>query len=166
MAHAFATRLRAAGEPVDLLTIVDAYPAPPNPTPLDPRHAVAALLISLGITTDALELDAGQALDLATAQGHPVAALGRDRLAAMAITFAANVALQERYAVTRFTGDALLIESDLRHRLDSEAPGSWSPFITGSVDVVRINVPHGALLNPDPAATIAAAVTNRLTPLG
>jgi thioesterase domain-containing protein len=111
-AYALATRLRARGEEVALLALLDAYP-----------HVPGAAEVSLGahdILTGLLEyaghrpspgdgpLDVSRAARILRGTGSALSALTEDQLAASVRVFQNNFRLQHGYLPGRFDGDLLL----------------------------------------------------------
>ena len=164
VAHAMATALRAKGERVAFLGLMDSYPASARgveSAPPDDQGAVRAVLDSLGFPS---RLDgAAGAVEVLRAAHSPLAELGEAGIGSMARVFAANVAASSRHTPDRFDGDVLYFTATACRPADLPTPlEAWRPFVTGEIDERPIGCAHGDMTKPEPLAEIAAAIASRL----
>ena len=171
VAHAIASRLRAEGEPVGVLALLDAYPPEPGHADhtLSPREVFFDRLAAiLGVEHEgplterrALEIfRAGQApppwnmlhAHLRDADEH-----GFERLITAAIHC---VGLGQAHRPGRFDGDLLLFTSDRQRETDG--PLRWAPHVAGRIDAHSLDCPHDDMLQPRPTASIGHALRARL----
>ncbi|WP_037880705.1 non-ribosomal peptide synthetase, partial [Streptomyces sp. NRRL F-5727] len=191
VAHALATRLRAEGQQVALLAIMDGYPhhsadgtgghtgeptAPGGATPVPPSWqaggpppahcpaTLAALLASLGLPVPAEPLTFTRFEQAVRQDAGPLVDFTSSQLASLAEVFSANVRLRHDFVPERFDGDLLFFaatEGRTGHRPD---PRDWQPYVAGRIDVHDVPCAHGAMTRPDPLARIAGVLADRLTP--
>ncbi|WP_436498874.1 amino acid adenylation domain-containing protein [Actinokineospora sp. HUAS TT18] len=160
VAHAMACALRAAGEKVATLALLDAYPAGDTEARGD---ALKGLLSSLGVDPGPEPLDLDRAMAALRAAGSPLVTLGADAVAAMARVFATNAELRQAHRPAVFDGDAVFFEATRDKPADMPRPSTWAPHLTGRVDVHAVDCDHGSMTSPDPIAHIAAVLSARLT---
>ncbi|MFI8325545.1 amino acid adenylation domain-containing protein [Streptomyces sp. NPDC085529] len=193
VAHALATRLRAEGQEVALLAVMDGYPhrpadatatdaragaptgpggatpAPPSwraggPPPADCPTTLAALLASLGLPVPDEPLTFARFERAVRQDGGPLAHFTGDELAALAEVFSTNVRLRHDFVPERFDGDLLFFAATEGRTGHRPDPRDWQPYVAGRIDVHDVPCAHGAMTRPDPLARIAGALADRLTP--
>jgi thioesterase domain-containing protein len=151
VAHTIAAALRAEGEQVAFLGLMDAYPADARgeqPAPPTDEQALDAVLESLGIREW---------------KRSPLADLGEAGTAAMARVFAANVAAAVRFTPARFDGDVLFFKATAGRPQDLLEPkDAWRRFVAGEIDERLIDCAHGEMTKPQPLAEIATAVARAI----
>jgi thioesterase domain-containing protein len=160
-----AVRLRANGEEVALLALLDAYPVIPDPaaTPLagDNPETLAELLVSLGgrvdgpVTRD--DLDRLAAREDGPLHGFPAAAV-----TVLPDVFAGNGNALLRHWTGQFDGDLLLFTA--ADDLSPGDPAAWHEHITRSVHVQPISCRHGDMLQPAPLSVIGPILAEHLQP--
>ncbi|MGV9879880.1 thioesterase domain-containing protein, partial [Streptomyces sp. NPDC003006] len=147
VAHEMAVRLRAAGEEVALLAVVDAMPKPPEVarTPLAPAVVAEEARRVLR--------DEGAALD----------GIGEHRLAALAETIAHHIVLGRSWTPSRYDGTVTLFAAtrDPEAIPTKEKAEAWRRAAT-AVEVHELACAHADVLGAEPAARIAAALENIL----
>ncbi|PWW54814.1 non-ribosomal peptide synthetase [Actinokineospora spheciospongiae] len=187
VAHEMAAQLQEVGEDVDLLALLDSYPAQ-APTgsaaggvPLDLPGAHTATIsaapaeLTETITPDvlgALFEDPGSITDTAPAA---LATALRDRdpvladfdhreVTTLVRAAATHTALLRAHTPRLVTGGALLFRAT---RGDGPAPDRWHPHLTGALTVVDVDATHLGLADPAPLTTIgetlAGIVPTQLT---
>ncbi|WAZ19966.1 amino acid adenylation domain-containing protein [Streptomyces cinnabarinus] len=146
IAHALACRLRAEGEEVALLALMDSYPlrGPALDTRFDPDD-IAGFLRREGTA------DAG----LDTAFDEPF-------VASLAAAAAHTVALAEAAEPGVFDGD--LLHFTATEDRDPAAPvaDDWRPHVTGRIDGHAVACAHLDMTRPQPLAEIAALLVRTL----
>ncbi|WP_051367207.1 non-ribosomal peptide synthetase [Hamadaea tsunoensis] len=165
VAHAMAAALEAAGERVELLAILDGYPAVRDagavPLAADDPVSLRALLDSVGV--DAPVASRAEFLALAAAPDSPFAVLGAEGIAALPAVFAGNGNAMSTYDSGTFGGDVLFVAAtgDPGERPD---PAAWRGHVGGRLTVHEVACRHGDMLQPGPLARIAPLITEALAP--
>jgi amino acid adenylation domain-containing protein len=173
VAHAMAVRLRAQGERVALLALMDSYPATGQAAPPEePRgepDVLADVLRSLGVR-DLGDDRGGEPLDLPTATrlaaagAGALAMLGEDVLPAVARVFANNSALRARHVPGTFDGDVLFFTATAGRPPGLPDPEvAWAPHVRGRVDTRPVDCAHGEMTAPAHLPGIAAALATHLS---
>ncbi|QEV21832.1 amino acid adenylation domain-containing protein [Streptomyces alboniger] len=166
LAHEAARLLRAEGEEVALLALLDSYPRRPDARPVDydQPEALAEVLHSLGIRhpDGAPPLDPAAALRVLTEHGSPLGTLSSGQLASVAEVFTNNVNAQRRHDSRPVDVDVLFFEAMEGKAPDPEGPGDWAPYTSGRIESHPIACRHGDMLAPGPLADIAAVLARRL----
>jgi len=162
--HGLAATLRAAGERVSLLAVMDGYPVAPVPDaePLaadDPR-SLATLLDSLGVDMSGRDgpLCPADLTRLAAGEGGPLYGFPAAGLAALPRVFAGNGNALVRYRTGHYDGDLLLF----RAATSTSDPQSWRAHVGGSVEIHTVDCRHGDMLRPGPLAVIGPVLAERL----
>ncbi|WP_327352521.1 non-ribosomal peptide synthetase [Streptomyces sp. NBC_01304] len=170
IAHAMATRLQDLGEEVELLAILDAYPAEgfrELPVP-DQAEALEALLTMGGYGPDSL---AGKPLELGTVtevlrrEGSPLASLDDATFEALNDLYLNTNHLVRRYDHRVFDGDVLFFRATVDTIDDTLTPDTWAPYVTGRIDNTNVACSHKDMTLPEPIAHIARVVAESLTAL-
>ncbi|AZM55525.1 hypothetical protein DMA15_25555 [Streptomyces sp. WAC 01529] len=147
VAHEMAVRLRAAGEEVALLAVVDAMPKPPETarTPLD-----AAVV----------ETEARRIL---REEGAVLHGIGAHRLAALTDAIAHHITLGRSWVPSPYDGTVTLFAAtrDPEAIPTEKKAAAWRRAAT-AVDVHELACAHADVLDAEPAARIAAALENVL----
>ncbi|MFE5711065.1 amino acid adenylation domain-containing protein [Streptomyces sp. NPDC056501] len=190
VAHALATRLRAEGEEVALLAIMDAYPhlatvppgtdsgagagpggpaSPPSwtaggPPPASCPLTLAALLESLGLPVPDGTLTFARFEETVRETEGPLARFDGPALAALAEVFSANVRLRHEFVPERFDGDLLFFAATEGRSGPRPRPEGWLPYLAGRLDVHELPCAHGDMTRPDALARMADVLIDRLTP--
>ncbi|WP_203791357.1 non-ribosomal peptide synthetase, partial [Paractinoplanes rishiriensis] len=170
IAHAVAVRLQSEGERVELLCIVDAYPA--TSVRDDDTHedrVLARMTAEIGF--DPAALSGGE---LARFQGflreqnHPFAALDEAELQAAVNVYANGIRVLRTAEPGRFDGDVLFLRAGQvpagGHRFDV---GAWQPYVSGEIAVTDVPAEHKDLLtDAAPRALIGQVVRTHLDAAG
>ncbi|WRZ04763.1 amino acid adenylation domain-containing protein [Streptomyces sp. NBC_00385] len=177
-AHALAVRLRAEGERVELLALLDAYPPTDDAKDREvvDHEIVAQNLRAMGFEFDEAELRADQDAvlmrlpDFLKNTDEPLAHLEAAGIVALKDVFVNNIRIMRKFQPGFFDGDVLFFSANQmpeedRERLDV---GSWQPFIGGHVDVHTIESTHGDLMTEAKhVARVGRVLADRLrTPTG
>ncbi|MEU9353269.1 amino acid adenylation domain-containing protein, partial [Streptomyces griseoloalbus] len=165
-AHAMAARLRAEGEDVALLALLDAYPdGGRSGEPLVEDDVIAALLESLGQPPGCSQTPDPA---LAAAFGQQYGALGQlggDPVATVVKVFSDHCRLAGGFRPSRFDGDALVFAATWDDGTGGEArpdPLDWARHVTGRVDVHRLPYRHGEMTGSGALAYIGPVLAARL----
>ncbi|MEV7230855.1 amino acid adenylation domain-containing protein [Polymorphospora sp. NPDC051019] len=165
IAHAVAVRLRDAGEPVDLLVLLDAYPGDQwrdLPTP-DESDALRALLHMAGQDESVVagELSTEAVLAALRRDGNALAGLGADTLSAIVTVVVDNARLMREHRHRRYDGDALFFTAARprpEHWLDR---AGWAPYLR-RVTNHDLDCLHPQMMRPDALAVIGDLLARRL----
>ncbi|MGZ3102047.1 amino acid adenylation domain-containing protein [Streptomyces sp. H72] len=157
LAHRVATRLQAAGQRVDLLAIVDAYPPASTRADWDAAEMVARIGEELGFDVDRVGPDQEEALltDL-RAKGHPLGHLPGGDIGAAVRVYVNSTRLTRNLRPEVFDGDVLFFSSGTSFAEDDPVHdvAAWRPYVTGGITERVIDHLHEDLLI-EPAAITA-----------
>ncbi|WP_372504850.1 amino acid adenylation domain-containing protein [Streptomyces telluris] len=161
LAHAVAVRLQEAGEKVELLAMLDAYPAA---AAFEEQAVLGALLDMAGRAhRDGAPLTRDGVLAALRADGGAFAALTPRTLQAVVDVALGTTDLAGRHPHRVFDGDVLFFTAT---GTDGAAGAvtreAWRPYVTGRVINRDIACPHAHMTQPGPAAEVAEAVTRHL----
>ncbi|WP_330261312.1 amino acid adenylation domain-containing protein [Streptomyces sp. NBC_00539] len=150
-AHALAVRLREAGEQVDFLGVLDAFPgtasAGTEPIGYDDPEVWPALSASIGHDP--------------SASGSPLAELGAEGFAALARVFVDLSNLRGTFDSGVFDGSMVFFRATVGATVDDPA-AVWSPHVTGGIEVHEVDCAHGAMTAQGPLAEIGRVVAGHL----
>ncbi|MEU6239386.1 thioesterase domain-containing protein, partial [Kitasatospora sp. NPDC047058] len=169
VAQAVGTRLRAAGEAVDLLALLDAHPLTGGAPGSEDPDGLRALLESLGGHPPA---GRSEALDLpafrAAARGVDAALAELDDapITAMAEAFRRNVRLAHAFRPAVFDGDLLLFTAARGSSRRQPGAEDWTGYVTGRIDQVAVACAHGEMAGPGPMAVIGPRLAHALSGTG
>jgi len=160
LAHAIASHLTQSGEQVELVALMDSYPAPAFADWRAPSLHDA--LITLLSVTGELEADTPEAIyQRLLRPGSPLASVGRDALEHLGATALHGMQLFRASQTPHYQGDLLLFQAAERAP-DTPQPASWLPYLQGRLDCVVINCNHFGMSDPAPMAAIGQALAERL----
>ncbi|MFF5175392.1 amino acid adenylation domain-containing protein [Micromonospora sp. NPDC000089] len=165
VAHALATRLRAEGEQVALLAMMDAYPAAEAERGADSdEEYVARLLRDEAGITDRAELAYDRQarerlLDFLRGGYGELTSMVEGRLLDFVDVYAGNCLLRRHFDPEVFDGDLLYFAAA---RTDELTWRLWQPYVTGRFEVHEIPAGHDQLMNPEPAAAIGRTLASKL----
>ncbi|MFD8317391.1 amino acid adenylation domain-containing protein [Kitasatospora purpeofusca] len=154
VAQEMAVQLRAAGQEVGLLALLDGLPAGPGteepPASDDPVETLAELLASLGY-------------DPADGRGQAeLTALLGEAAALLPDVFEHHRKLMAEHVPGHYRGPAVFVGATADKPADWPYEAAWAPYLTGGVAAHRIDCAHGALTQPEPLARIAAVLAETL----
>lgn len=166
LAHALAARLRAQGETVSLLAMMDAYPSDiwhGKPEPSE-RDAVLALLDVIGasaIGEDGQPLSRDDLLARFRQPGSTLGAASDDQLARMIDMALHTMRIYRGLHHQRFDGDLLFFHASER---DADAPHwrSWAPYVGGHIEKIDVASSHNTMSRPAPLSHIGRVLAQRL----
>ncbi|MFF7249151.1 amino acid adenylation domain-containing protein [Embleya sp. NPDC008237] len=170
IAHAMATRLQDLGHEVELLAILDAYPAEgfrELPVP-DLAEALEALLTMGGYGPESL---AGAPFELAEViavlrrEGSPLAGLDEATIEALNDIYLNTNHLVRAFDHRVFRGDVLFFRATVDTIDETLTPDTWAPYVSGRIDTTNVACSHKDMTLPGPIAQIARVVRDRLTEL-
>ncbi|MXG28571.1 amino acid adenylation domain-containing protein [Streptomyces sp. YIM 132580] len=170
IAHAIAAVLQEAGAEVELLAILDAYPAEgfrDLPVP-DQAEALESLLTMGGYGPDSLgdkELTTAGVVEVLRREGSPLAALSAAKIEALGEVYLSTNDLVRAYDHRVFRGDVLFFRATVDTIDDTLTPETWTPYVSGRIDNTNVACSHKDMTLPEPIAHIARVVADRLTEL-
>jgi enterobactin synthetase component F len=164
VAHEVATLLEAAGEDVELLVLLDAYPSEQwrdRPPPTE-QEALQALLHIAGHDPardgEAAELDADGVIDLLRRDGSALANLDRTTVAAMVDTVRRATVAMRGHEHGRFGGDVVFFTATApRAELWIDREG-WRDHVDGELRNHDLDCTHPEMVRADRLREIAAVL--------
>ncbi len=156
LAHALAIALRARGQTVDSLVMLDSVafadgaPPPPEPTI---RDLVTHLQGNEAATPDTRPLTLDEAVDLLADSTGPGRGLTRPQLQALHQGYVDCVAMSTNHRPARYDGDLLYFSA--RQGITGELTGEmWRPYVTGQITQHFLDLTHAQMTNPEALAVI------------
>jgi thioesterase domain-containing protein/acyl carrier protein len=158
VAHEMSVQLRAQGEQVETLALLDSYPVheTATPLPITEEEVVAGLAEFFGVQAE----DGEEPLTMTGI----VAALHRDRslfaelaerhLAEIAAVYRNNHRIITEHIPGEFDGDIKFYEAEHGRSADVPAATVWNEYISGRLEVARIACSHAEMARPDSLAEI------------
>ncbi|MEU6285098.1 amino acid adenylation domain-containing protein [Streptomyces sp. NPDC047028] len=166
LAHSVAVLLQEAGERVDLLALLDAFPAEQwreRPAP-EEGDALTAVLRMAGFDR-AGERTRDDVLATLRRAGSPLAGLGEGTLSRIVDIVPNHARMMREHRHRRFDGDLLFFTAAAPRAEDWLTREAWRPHVRGAVDNHDLDCTHPQLLRDAPLDTIAAVVAARLKEL-
>ncbi|MFB8202010.1 amino acid adenylation domain-containing protein [Kitasatospora purpeofusca] len=170
IAHAMAARLEELGCVVELLAVLDAYPAEgfrDLPVP-DQAEALEALLTMGGFGPEDLDgrpLELAHVTEVLRREGSPLAGLDDATVEALNRIYLHINHLVREYDHRRLTGDVLFFRAVVDTIDDTLVPELWTPYVAGRIDNTDVGCSHKDMTLPEPIAHIAGVVAEHLTAL-
>ncbi|MFB7380841.1 amino acid adenylation domain-containing protein [Kitasatospora purpeofusca] len=170
IAHAMAARLEELGCVVELLAVLDAYPAEgfrDLPVP-DQAEALEALLTMGGFGPEDLDgrpLELAHVTEVLRREGSPLAGLDDATVEALNRIYLHINHLVREYDHRRLTGDVLFFRAVVDTIDDTLVPELWTPYVAGRIDNTDVACSHKDMTLPEPIAHIAGVVAEHLTAL-
>jgi amino acid adenylation domain-containing protein len=160
VAHLMACQLRAAGEEVGSLTLLDSFTADRLPG-ADPawtlERGLARLLRDMGCPVDGDAVDARRAGELAASGTGSLSGFTADDLCNVVLSWRHSAGLGGPRETPVFDGDLLIFSAAREDRAGEPQPAEiWGPFVTGEVRTHPIDATHPELGRPGPLAEVAA----------
>jgi enterobactin synthetase component F len=163
IAHTVAVHLQQAGETVELLALLDAYPSDQwrdlaGPTEADALNALlrmAGYEGGTGLTRD-------EVLGVLRREGSALAALPQRVLDAVIGIVTNNARLMRTQNHRTFDGDLLFFTAAAPRAEHWLTPQAWTPYLTGTVDEHELDCLHPEMTRPGPLDDIAATLAARL----
>ncbi|MGC0422030.1 amino acid adenylation domain-containing protein [Embleya sp. AB8] len=170
IAHAMATRLQELGQDVELLAILDAYPAEgfrELPVP-DHGEALDALLTMGGYGPESLAgapLELDEVIAVLRREGSPLAGLDPTAVEALNDIYLNTNHLVRAFDHRVFRGDVLFFRATVDTIDETLTPDTWAPYVSGRIDTTNVACSHKDMTLPGPIAQIARVVVDRLIEL-
>ncbi|MET9734807.1 amino acid adenylation domain-containing protein [Streptomyces sp. NPDC006458] len=166
IAHTVAVHLREAGQDVELLALMDAYPSDQwrdlaGPTEAD---ALGALLRMAGYE-GGTDLTRESVLAVLRREGSALAALPEHVVDAVVGIVTNNARLMRTQQHLVFDGDVLFFTAAAPRAEHWLTPSAWKPYIGGAIDEHELDCVHPEMTRPGPIDEIAAVLATRLQDL-
>jgi thioesterase domain-containing protein len=170
VAHAIATGLQEAGEEVELLALMDAYPVPPEEAadPITDREMVEMLVGTPEDAEDDLPRDFFDHLDIGAIAGvlrrrdQILAGFTEDEVAVLVGAAINHAHLMCAYRPKTFKGDMVFFTAAENRAGKAPAVDRWNPYTEGQVDDHDIDSPHLRMTESQPIAQIGDVLSRRL----
>ncbi|MFE7559373.1 amino acid adenylation domain-containing protein [Kitasatospora sp. NPDC057500] len=170
IAHAMAARLQELGCAVELLAVLDAYPAEgfrDLPVP-DQAEALEALLTMGGYGPEDLDgrpLELAHVTEVLRREGSPLAGLDDATVEALNRIYLHINHLVRGYDHRRLEGDVLFFRATVDTIDDTLVPELWTPYVAGRIENTNVACSHKDMTLPEPIAHIAGVVAEHLAAL-
>ncbi|MCU7725986.1 thioesterase domain-containing protein [Actinoplanes sp. KI2] len=170
LAFEIACRLRAAGREVDLLTVVSSCPVAPDPLP-EAEMILRQMLLPPGRDDlDAelnalcrLPIDYDRLHECLRRTSHPMARLNERAFAAIFDLYRHHERLSRTPVGRVYDGDLLCVTAESPGSAEATVVDQWRAVVGGRVAEYPLACRHTEVLEPVPAAGIAAAITAALS---
>ncbi|MCX4671461.1 amino acid adenylation domain-containing protein [Streptomyces sp. NBC_01381] len=166
LAHTVAVLLQEAGEQVELLALLDAYPSDQWRDSAIPAEADAltALLRMAGYDRTG-ELTREDVLATLHREGSALAGLPDRTLTAVIDIVVNNARLMREHDHRAFDGDALFFTASAPRAEDWLTREAWAPYVSGEIDNHDVDCLHPELTQPRRLDEICAVLATRLKEL-
>ncbi|WP_434657998.1 amino acid adenylation domain-containing protein [Chromobacterium violaceum] len=166
LVQAMAAALADAGEPVELVALMDSYPVSswhgrPEPTLHDALVTVLSVNGEVDADADGLPLDNDAIYQRLLRPGSPLAPLGREALEKLGQASLHGMRLFRGSRTPVYRGDMLLFRAG-RHPEDAPTPADWQPYLQGRLDCVELDCDHFGMSDPEPMRRIGEELSRRL----
>ncbi|GGO95589.1 amino acid adenylation domain-containing protein [Wenjunlia tyrosinilytica] len=172
VAHAVATDLRAAGEEVALLALLDAYPGGANGEyeVMDARDVLRLAFDGVDVLEGTADADgtvtAARVLELLRERGSILSGLDERAVAALMEVTVNNVQLMREFAPKRYDGQVLLFQAGRERHLDATtASALWAPHV-GGLEHHIVDSTHADMTRPEALAVIGPVLASRIAQAG
>ncbi|WP_028596506.1 amino acid adenylation domain-containing protein [Paenibacillus assamensis] len=172
VAQAIAVQLQEAGEEIELLAILDAFPShylPIKDVP-DEDEALTALLALGGFDRELIEEKLGGepltitgALELLRNESSALASLEIETILNLKTTYENSVQLLKTFAPKKFEGNMLFFHSTIiPDWFEPIDPEMWLPYLGGKIERHDIECRHKDLCQPGPLDYIGKVIFSKL----
>ncbi|WP_236679073.1 alpha/beta fold hydrolase, partial [Streptomyces actinomycinicus] len=166
VAHAMAVQLRNAGEEVELLAMLDSYPADAGETSTVPsdEQLFGELLKYAGAESApaAGPLTASSTAELLGERGGLFGNFDAETLARVGQVTRNNMVIDAAHAPGRFDGEALFFRAVRGRTPSAPEVELWMPYLTEKMDVRELDCTHDELVGPEALRLIGEAVGEKL----
>lgn len=163
LAHAVAAVLRAQGQRVALLALLDSYPMHETGDRLgDPDVGLGTLARELGFDPGERAPDAAGVARLMAERGGVLANLRPEHLDRMYAAYLNMNRLARAHRPPRYEGDVLFFAATHSAGAVPASPADWKPYVDGELEVCEIDCAHTEMTDPGPIAAIGAVLGPKL----
>ncbi|MGK4580265.1 amino acid adenylation domain-containing protein [Kitasatospora sp. HPMI-4] len=168
VAHEVATLLQDEGAEVELLALLDAYPAEGGPAPSDAeldREILAALTEGQGGGADVPPgpLSAAAVAERLRRQDSPLADLGEQGVEALKRVAASNMRIARDFAPGTFRGDVLVFRAGRHGAQEPPSAKTWAGHVTGEIHEFELDCTHREMTTPAALDVIAGVLNDRMS---
>ncbi len=169
VAHTIATMLQDEGSEVELLALLDSYPAAAEPdaseTDLE-QEILAALTAGLDQAPDVRggPLSAAGVAELLRQQDSPLAGLGERGIEALKHVTANNMRMAHDFTPGSFHGDVLAFRAARQTTEPLHAAKAWYAHVTGGINEFDLDCTHQEMTAPASLDVIAGVLRDRMSP--
>ncbi|MFF8034157.1 amino acid adenylation domain-containing protein, partial [Streptomyces sp. NPDC016626] len=164
IAHAMAVRLEAAGQEVELLALLDAYPSTTADTGarFSEREFLEGVLSAAGLDAAGLDgpVDVDTVMAAVRSTGNDLAGLTADQLRRLQRVMANSFRLDGAALTGRCRAGAVMFAATLDPAGD---PDHWRDHVDGGLEIHTVAVGHNDLMRPEPLAEIGAVLAKKLS---
>ncbi|WDF41243.1 amino acid adenylation domain-containing protein [Streptomyces sp. T12] len=169
-AHELAVRLRAAGEEVALVAVLDSMPKPPDVArvPLDPAVVEQVALSNLlrnalpGVAAGPEPLERAEVVARVHAHSALLADLDERRLDTLVAAMGRYIEMARAWQPSPYDGRVTLFSATRASEATTEEKRAAWQACSAGVDVHELDCEHSDVLTPGPVGEIAAAVEDVL----
>jgi thioesterase domain-containing protein len=167
VAQAIACRLQQQGERVGLLTILDSFPSTDEreKPAMTEQEVVCEYMALIGLRLndrDAKPPDFATAFAAAQNAGLIPADFDEDVTRRMIQMMSHNSYLERAFRSPQFRGDLLFFEATGKGKTRPISPQAWAPYVTGYIEVHKINCKHHEMMDPVPSREIGSILEKSL----
>ncbi|SBT41192.1 non-ribosomal peptide synthetase [Micromonospora narathiwatensis] len=169
IAHEIAARLRADGERVALLALLDSFPKTEaeraEPAILNRTEFLAGMLQLAGYPADAADaqpVDEERVAELLSRNEGVLGRLEARHVTALYEVFANNSRLAREHRPGHVDLDALLFVATRDRAPGTDPVAAWRPHLSGAVRVHDVDCQHNDMTQPEPLAAIGRVLAERL----
>ncbi|MFE9203290.1 amino acid adenylation domain-containing protein [Micromonospora sp. NPDC007230] len=169
IAHEIAARLRADGEQVALLALLDSFPKTEaeraEPGILNRAEFLAGMLQLAGYPGDAAaaQVDEEQVAELLSRNEGVLGRLEARHITALYEVFANNSRLAREHRPGHVDLDALLFVATRDRAPGADPRAAWRPHLSGGVRTHDVDCQHNDMTQPEPLAAIGRVLAERLS---
>jgi thioesterase domain-containing protein len=158
-----AERLEAAGQEVELLALLDAYPSTTVDTDarFSEREFLDGILSAAGLDASALDgpVDIDTVMAAVRSTGDDLAGLTADQLRRLQRVMANSFRLDGAARTGRCRAGAVMFAATVDPAGD---PDHWHGHVDGGLEIHTVAVGHNDLMRPEPLAEIGAVLAKKL----
>ena len=161
IAHAIAVDLRAAGDEVATLAVMDSYPtngADDTPDHLTVSELVHGLGLDIGDRVRDDDLTYERAVELIDDAIGQRTGLAAEHLAQISAGFDNSARLMRQFRPGIFDGEMLFF----RANGDDHSPHEWDAAVTGGIREVAVPYAHNQMIEPEPLRLVGHALEEYL----
>ncbi|MFE9657499.1 amino acid adenylation domain-containing protein [Micromonospora sp. NPDC006431] len=169
IAHEIAARLRAGGEQVALLALLDSFPKTEaeraEPGILNRAEFLAGMLQLAGYPADAAaaQVDEEHVAELLSRNEGVLGRLEARHITALYEVFANNSRLAREHRPGHVDLDALLFVATRDRAPGADPRAAWRPHLSGGVRTHDVDCQHNDMTQPEPLAAIGRVLAERLS---
>ncbi|RJQ72968.1 non-ribosomal peptide synthetase [Pseudonocardiaceae bacterium YIM PH 21723] len=165
LAHEMAYQLEQAGQRVELLVLLDAYPEAPQDglESASESDVFANLLTNMGFRCpEHRPITRADVLEVYKEENSPLASVGEQALGAMVDSFVTQATLMATFTPGEVQAPVLFFTALLGRDENTPTLAEWAPYLSGPVDNHDVEALHAQLTTPDALAQLGPILADRL----